>query len=198
MQPNQYQPQQQNPYDAAQDSSGNSFYRPQDPSQYLDRPSQPEPKKLVNDAVSWDASEYIHNSKGGLWVVGFLLIFVTIAAVAVWIGSWIFFVLVVLMAATAAIFAFRKPHVHHYTISSQGISIDQTNYAFSDFRAFGVMQEGALFTMTFVPVKRFSPGFNIYFSGTDGIKIIKIAGQHLPMEKMKPDIIDKITSKLHF
>ena len=60
------------------------------------------------------------------------------------------------------------------------------------------MQEGALYSITLLPRKRFAPGVNVYFPPEQGEQIVDMFGAVLPMEPIKQDFIDRLGEKLHF
>lgn len=196
------QPQQDNDSQDGQDQ----FYKPTQPqaSRYagyeLNQTSQPQQAQISEDpyTLSWDASEYVHHSKGPLWLVTFVIIMLVFIVVAVWSQAWTFTVLIVIMAVTLGIAAFRPPHIVHYTLGEQGLQIDNKFYSLQDFRAFGIVHDGALYSVTLLPVKRLMPSVNIYFEEKDGEKIVDILGLFLPMEHIEPDPIDRLMHRLRF
>lgn len=184
-----------------------NFYTPAQPQPYaatsvahgLPRPyAAPVAPTTKPATLSWEASEYVHTDKGGLWLVGFGAIVLVVAGLALWLQAWTFLVLVVVMAIAMGMFAFRPPHVLRYTLNDNGVQIGDKTFHYSDFRAFGVLEDGAFFTMTLIPVKRFSPALSVYFSEEQGEQIVDIVGAHLPMENIQPDIIDHIMRRLRF
>lgn len=184
---------------------GQSYYQPAVASQYSDHQDDPVPDSpiakntaSVDGAVSWEASEYIHNDKGAMWVVGLVAIVAVVAGISFWLQAWTFFVLVLVMGLAMGVVAFRKPHTMSYELTTAGIAINGRQMRFDEFRAFGVLKQDAFYMLTFIPVKRFAPAINVYFHGEDGEKIVDIIGSHLPMEVIKPDPIDTVMRKLHF
>lgn len=117
---------------------------------------------------------------------------------AIWLGAWTFAILIVVMAVALAVLAFRRPRVIRYSLTDGGILIGNKTYLYSDFRAFGILQEGAFFTMVLIPVKRFGPAINVYFAQEQGEQIVDIVGEHLPMEDVHPDVIDTVMRRLRF
>lgn len=178
-----------------------SFYEPQGSPRFGDAPQNPpqqQTKAQYPSSLTWDASEYVENSKGILWLIALIVVFIGIAGVAYWLQAWSFLVLTVVTGVAMGILAFRPPRTVHYTLSNSGIEIDRKLFKFENYRAFGIIQEGAFFILMLVPIKRFMPDLNIYFKQDDGDQIISIIGSHLPLEDMKPDLVDIAMRKLHF
>jgi hypothetical protein len=148
--------------------------------------------------VDWEASEYIHHHKNPLWFVGLAAVAVLVFGVSVFLQAWTFAALVVVMVAAIVFFAVRPPRSLHYKLSAKGLQIDEHFYGFGDFRSFGVVQDGGLFSIVLLPVKRFMPALTVYFEQQDGERIVDILGAHLPMEQMKQDSIDRWMRNLRF
>ncbi len=192
---------------APQGGREDAFYKPAEPAPYsgsledhaLPKPYAAPAANVVHPAtMSWEASEYVHTDKGGLWLVGFGVIVLLFAGLAFWLQAWTFLALVVVMAIAMGVFAFRPPHVLHYNLNDNGVQIGDKTFHYSDFRAFGILEDGAFFTMTLIPLKRFAPSLSVYFSEAQGEDIVDIVGAHLPMEHIEPDIIDHVMRRLRF
>ena len=149
--------------------------------------------------LSWEASEYIHHSKSPLWFVSYVVVMLVLLAVAYfWTHAWTFVVLVVVMAVAIGVFATRPPRTMHYALTDSGLQIEKSHYGYNDFRAFGIINDGALYSIMLIPTKRFMPAVNIYFAEEDGEKIVDILGARLPMEELHLDIVDRLMRRLRF
>jgi hypothetical protein len=190
------------PSDNSQTPQQQGFYRPTAPSEYpdngMDGGLPPAPPIDESEVVTWEASEYIHRSKDATWAVGFGLVVLAVLAVVLWLQEWIFAGLVVAMAGAMGYFAFRPPQIKHYTLSHEGLKVDNNMYYLNDYRAFGILAEDAFYSAVLLPTARFKPALTVYFAESDGEKIINILGAHLPVEDLKPDPIDTIMRRLHF
>jgi hypothetical protein len=155
-------------------------------------------EKSDDELVRWSASEYISQDKNGLWFVLFsLAILVLIGVDLLFLQSYTFSVLVVVMAAAIVVFSRRPPRVIDYVLSGdQGLYIGERLYHFSEFKYFGMLHDGGQYSIVLIPTKRFLPGVSVYFPAEAGEQIIDILGARLPMEKLKFDIIDIIIQKL--
>lgn len=150
-------------------------------------------------AIQWQASEYITREKNTLWYVLLAVATVVLAALALFLIKDITFaVLIVVMAVAVGLFARRPARDLTYRLSYDGLTINDKFFAFSNYRAFGVVQEGALYSITLLPRKRFAPGVNVYFPPEQGEQIVDMFGAVLPMEHIKQDFIDRLSDKLHF
>lgn len=148
--------------------------------------------------ISWEASEYVHHHKNPLWFVGLATVAALFFGVSVFLQAWTFAALVVVMTVAIVYFAVRPPRSLRYKLSASGLQINEHFYGYKEFRSFGVIQDGGLFSIMLLPVKRFMPALTVYFAQEDGEKIVDILGARLPMEQLKQDPIDRLMRNLRF
>lgn len=157
----------------------------------------PEPAPLP--VLSWQASEYVHHEKQGMWFAGLLAASVLLILLAIFfVQSWTFAFLIVVMTVALIIFAIRQPRIINYALTEQGISINDKQFRYGDFRFFGVIEEGPLYSAQLVPTKRFMPVVNMYFPAEYGEEIVDMLAEFLPMHHVEPEFIDKLMRKLRF
>lgn len=150
------------------------------------------------DSVSWQASEYLQRNKDIIWIVLFSIVSLAFLALAFWLQSWSFIAMVLAGTAAIAFYAFRKPRVLNYGIDHDGITVGEKDYEFTDFRAFGVRDEEAFYSVMLIPVKRLMPAVRMYFAEENGEDIVDILSEHLPMEELPPDMFENFMRRLHF
>jgi hypothetical protein len=156
-------------------------------------------KTVIDDEpVHWSASEYIHKDKNVLWFVLFTVVVVALIALdIIIIKSYTFSLLVFVMALAVVVYARRPPRSINYTLSgNQGLYIGETLHHFSEFKAFGLINDNGQHSIMLIPIKRFSLGLSVYFPEEVGEKIIDILGARLPMKPLNLDAIDIIVRKL--
>jgi hypothetical protein len=159
--------------------------------------SIPETSVSLQEPIHWKADEYIHHEKNLLWFVIFTLVAMAFTAMAIFlIRSLTFAILVPVMAAALLVYVRRPPRLIDYTLSSKGIHINDHLYSFADFKAFGVVRDGAEYSVMLLPTKRFRPGTTIYFPEEAGEAIVDMLGARLPMQELHLDAVDKIIRKL--
>ena len=149
--------------------------------------------------IEWSASEYVEHDKSPLWYAVLGVVSLALAAFAVFvIKQYTFAALIAVMVVAIVIWARRPAQEMFYQLNPEAISINGKLFSLSDFRAFGIVQDGALYYATLLPNKRFSPGVNVYFPHELGEQIVDILGSRLAMETIKPDFVDKLMNKLNF
>jgi hypothetical protein len=164
--------------------------------------SSDEPPRVATasgeEPVTWQASEYIHLEKNGLWYVLLILVSLGLIALAIFvINSYTFAVLIVVMAIFLVIYSRVAPKVVQYTLSGdQGLYVDEKLYHFTDFKSFGLIKDGEHHSIMLTPVKRFSPGVSVYFPEEVGERIVDILGARLPMKTIQLDLMDHLIRRL--
>lgn len=152
-----------------------------------------------DNQIHWSAKEYIYREKNRQWFMLFAIVVVAfIAADFLLIKSYTFSVLVVVMAISIIVYSSRPPRAVNYTLSDKyGLYVGEKLYNFSEFKAFGLLQEDEHNSIILIPVKRFAPGVSVYFPKELGEVIVDTLGARLPMEAIKLDFMDEIVRKLH-
>lgn len=151
-----------------------------------------------NPPITWSAEEYVHAEKGPIWFIIFIVVVLALVAVDIlFLKSWTFSALVVVMAVTLAIYIRRPARTLTYGLSpKQGLYVGEKLYSFDEFKAFGIIQDQGNFSIMLIPRKRFAPGVSVFFPEDAGERIVDILGQRLPMESLKLDLVDIIVRKL--
>lgn len=149
--------------------------------------------------ISWEASEYIHHEKDKNWFILLVVCGVVLLALAIFLlRSITFSVLIVVMVVAIMVLARRPPRTLRYQLGSQSLSIDDQHYSYGEFRSFGVLQDGAVYSIVLLPIKRFRPGVNVYFPQEYGEQIVDTLGEVIPLQPLQLDAIDKLARKLRF
>jgi hypothetical protein len=159
----------------------------------------PETEQDDQEIIAWEASESIHHEKDMMWFVGIIAAGVLLAVVSIFlIKSITFTVLIVVMVVALIVLARRPPRVLHYELHPEGLVIEDKEYRFQEFKAFGVVREGPFYYAVLIPVKRFAPSIDVYFPEEYGEDIVDVLGAHIAMQTIKPDWLDKVTKQLRF
>ena len=165
-------------------------------------PPAPQGEKPADDdksmpPVHWQAHEYIHHEKGFGWFLGFSVIVIALIAAAVFIiQSVTFAILIPVMAAALIVYSHRPPRLMDYTLSHQGLHVNDHLYSFAEFKSFGVIHDGGEYSIMLIPTKRFRAGVSVYFPEEAGEAIVDMLGARLPMQELHLDAIDRLIRKL--
>ena len=178
-------------------------YRPGGGSAASDVPDEEElienNKTYGDKPVSWTASEYIDHDNGLSWY-GLLLLTTVAVATAIYFLTKDYWATgtILILGIIVGIAAARRPEQIVYELSSTGIKIGEKFYSFRSYRSFYIVKEGALHSISLMPLKKFTPALSIYFDPADEDKIIKKLSDRLPFEEHKMDAVEKISRRLRF
>lgn len=151
------------------------------------------------EAITWEASEYLHHEKGLNWYLvlgGFLV--VLIGLVYFFTRDIFASVVLLIIGVVVGVYAGRKPHNINYALDGEGLTVGSKVYKLDEFKSFSINHESGILEITFMPTKRLMPTISIYITPSDGDKIVGILSKVLPNEDYKPDIVDKFLSKIRF
>jgi len=168
---------------------------PLDPTQMPQSTESPQSDEM--EPIRWQAHEYIHHEKDVSWFVVFSIVLVVLMGIAIfWMQSISFAILVPVMAAALLVYSHRPPRLLDYTLSRQGLHVNDRLYPFADFKSFGVIHDGQEYSVMLIPTKRFRAGVTVYFPEEAGEAIVDMLGARLPMQELHLDFIDRIIRKL--
>lgn len=146
--------------------------------------------------VSWQAEEYIVRDHNFWWYIGLFLVAAGLSALAILFKGWTFLILIILSVITILIYSLRPPRKIRYSLDEKGLTEENKLHSYEDFRAFGILKEGSHYSAVLIPKKRFGLQVKIYFPEGSGEPIVDQLGNHLPMEEVKPDFLDRIVNFL--
>lgn len=147
--------------------------------------------------VSWSASEFIAHEKSAMWYVALFGTTIVVVALIYLLTKDI--IAVVAIGFVGILFGFlaaHKPRVLNYHLDSQGLTIDQKFYPYSDFKSFGVVQEGAFSSIVFMPMKRFMPTLTVYYPPENEDQIVNALSQYMPFAPAAHDLVDKMMRRI--
>lgn len=152
--------------------------------------------------ITWTASESVEYQRKGSWYA--VLIIVTAVIIGGAVALQIFLNIQLWSTALLALVVFiaimvvsrKKPRDLNYRLTDEGVYVDKKLYPWGDFRAFGVTNDGAIWTIWLIPTKRFAMGMSMFIPADKGEEIVDAIGALLPMQKITNNAIDNIARRL--
>lgn len=152
--------------------------------------------------IHWTAGEAPEHEHSVKWKM--TLIAITIAIVLGLFALDIFNILPLVTSVTTGILAIiimiamfmvakKPPRDIDYVLTERGITIDGQLHPFSEFRAYGVREIGALWELVLLPAKRFGIDHTAFIQEDQGEAIVDALGEHLPIEEVEDTLIDQIS-----
>jgi hypothetical protein len=161
--------------------------------------SQPEPASDDGQAVTWTASEFIAHDKPFGWYVALGLGAAVFAGLVYLVTRDLISVTVVLVATFLfGLYAGHKPRQMEYRLDANGLSVGQKRFGYDAFRSFAVLEEGAIPSIVFMPLKRFAVPTTIYYPPEEEDKIVGVLADRLPMEQRGHDAIDRLMHRIRY
>ena len=154
------------------------------------------PQKEVE--YTWDADEFEQTVRTPTWY-GALTLGAIITAILTFIvsGKDFFSAGAVLLAILGLGFlASRKPRQIQIGVDDQGLYVGHRFYAFHDYRSFSIEQQGQPSAL-FMPLKRFAPPLVVLLDPLQVDDVSSYIATFLPLQEHKPDLIEKLMSRLH-
>lgn len=183
-----------------EDTSETPVLGNQDSSVENDTPN-PEPQDAdPNDDTAllrWQATEYIHHERTGLWYAALGLVVVVFIALAIFVfNSITFAILIPVMLVALVVYVRRPPSILNYTLSRKGLHINDRLYTYDQFKAFGVITHEGAHSVVLLPRKRFQVSQTVYFPEEVGESLVDMIAARLPMQEVELDAIDKLLKRL--
>jgi hypothetical protein len=155
-------------------------------------PEQPE--------VTWTASEFIAHEKSSLW---YLVLVVSTVALALLVfvlsRDKISATVIVVVGIIFGVTAGRQPRSLQYLLDTRGITINRAFRPYSDFKSFALVQEGAVNSIIFMPLRRFTLPLSLYMGPEETNSIVEKLSNYLPLDQNHGhDAIDRFVQRIRF
>jgi hypothetical protein len=151
------------------------------------------------DGVEWTASEFVAHEKGATW---YLLLALAGGAAAALIyvitRDIISSVAIMALAVILGIAGARKPRVLTYRLDRTGIMVGPRLHRFAEYKSFALIDEGAFWSVVFLPTKRFAVPLSVYLAPEDEQRVIEVLGSYLPIQQGQMGSVDRLMRRMHF
>lgn len=161
-------------------------------------PAKPSTKTTTaRSAITWTAPDSAKKSFSKSWYLKISLFFLVITIVAVvWLDSIITAVLFVVVYIALIIYTKKAPQIINYSLSDDGLFVNDQAFKLEDFSSFGIVEDRELFSVILLPNKRIATSLIVNFDQKDGEAIVDFLGAILPMKPVEENLIDKIIRRL--
>ncbi|HRH55355.1 MAG TPA: hypothetical protein PK609_00625 [Candidatus Paceibacterota bacterium] len=147
----------------------------------------------------WDAEGYVFEEKSGDWFWALGIIAVAGAVASVLFGNIILALVVLVAAGTLALSAMKRPRVHRFRITDEGVMIDENLYEYESILSFSVLEyidpnlPPALSLRT---SKILAPHLIIPITDYDPLEIYEFFAEHTEDGKHELSVVDRIIDLL--
>ena len=175
---------------------------PQQPA----KPAEPKPVKhteptanTLPDAITWEAPEYLHIKKSPDWYWAVGILTVGIFVVALIFNNYLFGIFVLVGGFTVALYGARPPRVMRFTISGEGIRIENRVYPFETLKSFWIFYRPPdIKELSVESEKLIMPRIQIPLGDTNPVEVRAFLKQFLSEQQQEESLIDSVTRLLGY
>lgn len=149
--------------------------------------------------LSWEAEEYDHMPKGGLWfgILGGAAVVTAVAAIL--LENYFFAAFVVIASLLIGWFGAARPQSVRFAISGQGVELGSRFHSFEEFRSFWIFYDPPLFKeLSLESKKMFMPRIRVPLGEVDHARVREILIRFLAEKKHEEPIVPLISRVLRF
>lgn len=147
----------------------------------------------------WDAEGYVFEEKSSDWYWALGIIAVASAIASILFGNVILALLIIAASVTLALSTITRPRVHHFSITDEGVMVDENLYDYDSIVSFSVLEyidpnlPPALSIRTH---KLLAPHLIIPIVGHDPVEIYEFFAEHVEEGRHDESVIDRIIEML--
>ena len=149
--------------------------------------------------ISWDAYEYEYKHKGRDWFWGVGIITTALAVSSVVLGNITFAGVIVASAIVLTLYAIRRPRRITFTISKNGIAIENKKHSFGTLRSFWIQEnESGIHKLIIQEARLLSPYLVIPLENIDAEEVRALLLSFLPEKEHHEPFSYKLMEQLGF
>lgn len=158
-----------------------------------------ETEKSTPTKLEWTALEFKKYKKGKRWFVLPALLALAVIIAAILLKNLLFVIATILTVFVVYIYARKEPRKIKFSISGNGIQIDQTVYKFEDLKSFWIFYEPPeVKEISIRSKKAFMPYIKIPLDDQNPAEVRRLLLKFLPEKKHKESVIDEWTRRSGF
>jgi hypothetical protein len=156
--------------------------------------------------IEWTALEFKKYKKGKKWFVFPALLALAVIIAAILLKNLLLVIATILTVFVVYIYAKKEPRKIKFSISGNGVQIDQIVYKFEDLKSFWIFYEPAspaggppeVKEISIRSKKAFMPYIKIPLNDQNPAEIRRLLLKFLPEKKHKESVIDEWTRRSGF
>ena len=149
--------------------------------------------------IEWTALEFKKYKKGKKWFVSPALLALAVIIAAILLKNLLLVIATILTVFVVYIYAKKEPRKIKFSISGNGVQIDQIVYKFEDLKSFWIFYEpGKVKEISIRSKKAFMPYIKIPLGDQNPAEIRRLLLKFLLEKKHKESVIDEWTRRSKF
>jgi len=167
---------------------------------------EPKIKSTSDNFIQWEAPEFVHYQKDVSWYWLSLIIAVILLALAVWQGSFLFLVFIIISWLVIVYSTGRSPAIWNFKIDEGGVAINlpktkeaQKFFSYREIDGFDIHSVNDAYKQLVLKTKsRFSPYVKINFPASEEEKINNFLQRYLSKEEYGESLADSFSKLIRF
>lgn len=156
-------------------------------------------KPSIPAKIEWTTSEFKKYKRKKNWFILPALTALILIIIAILLKNFLFAILIIFAALAVYIYAQKEPRKIKFSISGEGIQIEQTIYKYEDLKSFWIFYEPPeVKELSIRSKKMFMPYIKLPLGDQNPAKIRKLLLRFLPEKKHPESIIDEWTRRIKF
>jgi hypothetical protein len=142
----------------------------------------------------WHGKEYLSSDKSADWFWALGIVAVAIIIACILFNQWLLALVVTAAAVTTSLQAAKRPRIHRFAITENGLMIDATFYPYKDMLHFSVLEYADESIPPSLSIKTrllLSPHLLIPIVGYDPVDVYDYIAAHLPEGNHHESSIDR-------
>ena len=159
----------------------------------------PKENQIGKVLMSWEAHEYFHHEKGNDWYWWTGLVAVVLLGLAIYQGSFLFGVLVLVGWFTIVLYAVRPPRNLKFSLTERGVLVESTLYPWQSLKSFWIFYNPPLHKdLSLESKKAFVQFVKIPLGKMEPAKVREIVIKFLPEVEQEESLIDNLSHLAKF
>lgn len=132
---------------------------------------------------AWEAKEYVHEEKGADWYWALGIIATAVVIVSILFNNILLALVIAAGTGALALAAARRPEIHRFAVTREGVAIDSSLYLFKNMRSFSILEYVDSTIPPTISIKTnhmLSPHITMPIVGYDPLEIYDYISEHVP------------------
>lgn len=155
----------------------------------------------LNVVFEWTGKELAPEQRSADWFWALGIVAIGLMVACVLFGNFLLAIVVLFGSVTTALLAAKRPRIHRFTITDDGITIDTHHYRFDDmlhFSIFEFVDETKPAALSIKTKHLLAPHLFIPIVGHDPLDVYEYISLHLPEGHHEESFVDRLVEMMGF
>ncbi|MBI4114212.1 MAG: hypothetical protein HY445_00015 [Candidatus Niyogibacteria bacterium] len=153
----------------------------------------------IKTSFSWHAPEYVYHEKDGRWYAILGIITLLLLGIAFFLNNFLFGILIIVASFALALYGAKRPKIVTFSLTTQGIRIDDRLYPYENIRSFWLHYDPPAFKeLSIVFRKTIMPRLTLPLEDADPNEIREILIKYVSEKPHDQTLSDTLSRVLRF